>query len=332
MQRHYLVTSTTKAIAERVCAVAGDVDMIADVRAAFAQSGIADAVRTRDDEALFAWLMATVSFQGIGDAVAASYMDAHGRIAAHDIASSLGQAPTCSKLAAYWTYADCRYHKGSQTCAEPDHFDRCPLPRHDLRNGRLNQTAYALYLFLRDVAQGDFVAWIDRQLGAAKQAGGTRTASLGAAVIEPLGHVHGVSNKVLSMALADLFLALGDERPLWLEAGVGMIAIDSLAHNWLHRTGILAKMDCEHPYGLRCYSPGGCSDVLFAISESIDARAFNPDYPRVFPRFVQKAIWTFCARSGLDQCNGNRIDDRKACDQADCPLGDLCDRRVLNGF
>jgi len=33
-------------------------------------------------------------------------------------------------------------------------YRRCPLPRHALRNGRLNQTVYSLFLFMRDVAGG----------------------------------------------------------------------------------------------------------------------------------------------------------------------------------
>ena len=33
--------------------------------------------------------------------------------------------------------------------------------------GRLNQTAYGLFLFIRDLAGGDLVAWIDRQLATA---------------------------------------------------------------------------------------------------------------------------------------------------------------------
>jgi hypothetical protein len=38
------------------------------------------------------------------------------------------------------------------------------VPAYNLRNGRLNQTAYALYLFIRDIAGCDLVAWIDAQL------------------------------------------------------------------------------------------------------------------------------------------------------------------------
>ena len=49
----------------------------------------------------------------------------------------------------------------------PSTLARCPLPSHDLRNGRLNQTAYSLFLFIRDLADGDLIGWIDRQLQAA---------------------------------------------------------------------------------------------------------------------------------------------------------------------
>jgi hypothetical protein len=41
------------------------------------------------------------------------------------------------------------------------------LPTHDLRNDHLNQAAYALYLFIRDIAEGDLIGWIDQQLQAA---------------------------------------------------------------------------------------------------------------------------------------------------------------------
>ena len=71
--------------------------------------------------------------------------------------------PTCPKLQSYWHFHGCRYDKISRTCSEPDHIDGCPLPTHPLRNGRLNQMAYSLFLFVRDIADGDLVGWIDRQ-------------------------------------------------------------------------------------------------------------------------------------------------------------------------
>jgi hypothetical protein len=75
----------------------------------------------------------------------------------------MGQGITCPKLKSYWHFYGCRYDKISRTCSEPDHIDACPLPSHRLRNGRLNQMAYTLFLFIRDIADGDLVGWIDRQ-------------------------------------------------------------------------------------------------------------------------------------------------------------------------
>ena len=66
-----------------------------------------------------------------------------------------------------------------------------------------------------------------------------------------------------------------------------------------------------------------------AVADRIDARAFNPAFPAVFPRFVQHAIWRYCAQSGLAVCNGNRIDDRKSCDNVYCQIHNICDRNAL---
>ena len=76
-----------------------------------------------------------------------------------------GQAARSCKT--YWAFHACRYEKTSRTCAEPDHIATCPLPTHRLRNGHLNQIAYSLYLFIRDVAGGDLVGWIDDRLNQA---------------------------------------------------------------------------------------------------------------------------------------------------------------------
>jgi hypothetical protein len=74
----------------------------------------------------------------------------------------------------------------------------CPLPNHWLRNGRLNQTAFSLYLFIRDVAGGDLVAWIDRRLqAAAKQSGPDRLARMRMAVLDPLKEVYGAPTRSL---------------------------------------------------------------------------------------------------------------------------------------
>ena len=122
-----------------------------------------------------------------------------GALGAHR--ASLSRNPSCPKLGGYWRFYDCRYHKGSDTCAEPRHIAACPLPRHPLRNGHLNQMAYSLFLFMRDVADGDFVGWIDAQLGAVNSRSPDRLAALREAIIGPLRNVYGVADKVLAMAL-----------------------------------------------------------------------------------------------------------------------------------
>jgi hypothetical protein len=257
-------------------------------------------------------------------------MARHGRVRWHDIEAKVAGRPPCPKLKSYWHFNGCRYDKSSRTCAEPEHIDRCPLPGHHLRNGRLNQTAYSLYLFIRDVADGDLVAWIDRQLRQVDRPhDDRRPARLIAALIEPMRHVYGVSDKVLTMTLSCILLTAPRGYEIWVEAGGAMIAIDTLVHNFLHRSGILRRFDAEHPYGAGCYGPQGCAAIIAQAARRIDASAFNSAFPAVFPRFVQHAIWRYCAQLGLDVCNGNRIDDRKSCDNMHCQILSRCDRISL---
>jgi hypothetical protein len=131
------------------------------------------------------------------------------------------------------------------------------------------------------------------------------------------------------MALSSLLLGAGKRRPLWCEVGATFVAIDTLVHNFLHRTGILPRLCADHPYGERCYRPGGCAGILRAVAANIDARQFNRAFPATFPRFVQNAIWAYCAESGLDICNGNRIDDDSPCGYRHCQLFRRCDRISL---
>jgi hypothetical protein len=191
--------------------------------------------------------------------------------------------------------------------------------------------AYSLFLFMRDVADSDFVGWIDQQLDAVDPQTPDRLAALREAIIGPLRNVYGVSDKVLAMALSNLLVAAG-RRPLWVEVGGTFVAVDTLVHNFLHRTGILRRLSADHPYGDRCYRPGGCAGILHLLAAHIDARQFNPAFPATFPRFVQSAIWRYCAEEGLAICNGNRIDDDASCDNRHCQLFRRCDRIVLRSI
>ena len=313
-----------------VCGLAGSPTLIEEIRAELRADKVRAAIRDRDTGPVFDWLMAAVSYQGISDQVAYDYMEKHGRARWQQIKHGLDRGVSCPKLKSYWHFHDCRYDKISRTCAEPDHIGRCPVPKHDLRNGRLNQTAYSLFLFIRDVADGDLVSWVDRQLQVATDPPDPdRLARMRASLIEPLREVYGLSDKVLTMALSCILLGAPKKMSLWIEVGGSMIAIDTLVHNFLHRTGILHRFDATHAYGLACYRPGGCAGIIQAVADQIDTRQFNLRFPKTFPRFVQHAIWRHCSLSGLDVCNGNRIDDSRRCENKDCRVRLMCDRVAL---
>ena len=112
--------------------------------------------------------------------------------------------------------------------------------------------------------------------------------------------------------------------------GASMIAIDTLVHNFWSAPAFWREFEANHSYGAACYQAGGCADIIDSVAQRIDARQFNPGFPQPFPRFVQHAIWRYCAQSGLDVCNGNRIDDRKSCDNVYCQIRSYCDRITLN--
>jgi len=252
-------------VVHSVCCLAGAASLIDDIRADLRAEGIPTAIRRHDTATLFDWLISALSYQGISDQVATDYMERHGRPRWTDIDAKVAACPTCPKLKSYWHFHGCRYDKISRTCSEPNHIDTCPLPSHQLRNGRLNQMAYSLFLFVRDVADGDLVGWIDRRFqGADDPASPNRLAQLHEALIGPLREVYGVSDKVLTMSLSCILLAAPKRLHLWREVGASMIAIDTLVHNFLVRTGILARFEANHSYGTACYQPGGCADIIGA--------------------------------------------------------------------
>lgn len=251
-------------------------------------------------------------------------MKEHGSPTWASITRDLKTACPCPHLEGFDQVRGCRFDKVSVTCSEPNFIRKCPLPRYRLRNGRLNQTAFSFYLFVRDVAGSNLIAWIDRQL-----ANDPLRQNPQDRLVAPLRAVYGVSDKILTMALSSLLIGLRDERPRWFEAGVGMVAIDTLVHNFLHRTGILDQCGFPHAYGALCYAPGGCADVIRQASAAIDAKALNRDFPRDFARWVQHAIWRYCAADALDICNGMRIDDRRACQNRYCQLSTICSKKPL---
>ena len=192
--------------------------------------------------------------------------------------------------------------------------------------------AYSLFLFIRDLCGGDLVGWIDQRLADADTGVGSpnRAVTMGNALVGPLREIAGISDKVVSMALADILLTSDPQRERWVTTGAGMIVVDTLLHNFLHRTGVLRRFDAAHTYGPRCYATGGCADLMRGLADSIDARRFNATFPKSFARFIQFSVWRFCSTSELNQCNGLRVNDRHRCRNVSCPAFTACDRIALS--
>jgi hypothetical protein len=204
-------------IVHATCCLAGSPSYVAEIETAIRDRGLLPAVRDHDAPALFDWFVELLSFQGISDAVATGYLAMHGSLRWSDIADAVGRSPACPKLGGYWRFDDCGYRKGANTCSEPKHIDACPLPRHQLRNGRLNQMAYSLYFFMRDVAEDGFVGWVDQQIAAIDLDSIDRVAAVRAAIIDPLRYVYGVADKTLAMALSLLLLGVSRKNRIGLK-------------------------------------------------------------------------------------------------------------------
>ena len=117
-----------QSLVRQVCRIAGQPTWVDEVQSDAIGTGLVGAVADHNTAVIFDWLLHAVSHQGISDAVADRYIDRHGNVTWAEIETSLATNPSCAKLEGYWAFTDCRYHKGFQTCANPDHFPNCPLP------------------------------------------------------------------------------------------------------------------------------------------------------------------------------------------------------------
>jgi hypothetical protein len=314
-------------IVDRVCSVTGAVDFTNELQVGGSQ--LRRILDRHDNAKLFEWLVEAFSHQGVSDNLADGYMQRNGRLTWSSVSAGVANDRRCPKLRSFWRFEGCAYSKTTGLCAEPRFRPRCALPEVNLRNGRLNQMGYSLFLFIRDIADGDLIGWIDQRIRHEATRNDDLTAIGRAAIVEPLTNVYGVAEKVLMMAFASLLMSAPAKYPGWFEVGAAMIAVDTLVHAFLVRTGILKRLGREHPYGPACYQEHGCADVIRTIAGHVDCRKYNPAFPIIFPRYIQHAIWNYCAQSELNICNGNQIDDRDRCQNEACQIYSICDRKQL---
>ena len=318
-----------RSLVRQVCGIAGQATWVDDLQGTAIGSGLVGAVADHDTGRIFDWLIRELSYQGISDAVADRYIDRHGNVTWAEIEAAVATNPCCDKLEGYWAFTDCRYHKGFQTCANPAHFPGCPLPRHPLRNGRLNQTAYSLFLFIRDIAGGDIVGWIDQQLadypGHRQPSGGPGRVGRSAAAC--LWDFRQGDRDGAGIAADG-----GRENPAWLVRRRGELCCRRYPGPQFPSPNRNPRPAWSWPSRMAQPATGQVAALTFYldIASAIDARRFNPGFPETFPRFIASAIWRYCAEPGLDICNGNQIDDRGRCTNMWCRLYSRCDRLVLH--
>jgi hypothetical protein len=109
----------------KVCRIAGTAAFIDEAGLGREGKELRKAIRCGNTEALFDWLVAALSYQGISDEVAKNFIDRHGLASWQVIESALRNRPSCPKLKSYWHFYDCRYNKSRFACAESDHLADC---------------------------------------------------------------------------------------------------------------------------------------------------------------------------------------------------------------
>ena len=283
---------------------------------------------------LFKELMKALSLQGIGDEVVNSYRRAHGDIIYFQIANRLNRQRKrhrllCSKLRSFQRFKGCGYRKETFTCNNPIMLLRCPVRRHDLLKGVLNVKAYSFYFYIRDICQGDMISHFNRIIERYINTSNPDPSAVIDArndLVADFKLIFGVGDKLANMTLSSFLLADQDNKS-YARVGQTMIAIDSLVHNFLQRTGLLKFYDCHHNYGPGCSKH--CVTVIDSLAKKIDARQFNKAHPPYFPRFIQFSLWRFCTINGENICNGVNINDAKPCKQENCPVYFLCDHAPL---
>ncbi|MER8895942.1 hypothetical protein [Mesorhizobium sp. M0676] len=284
---------------------------------------LSDAIAMADTSSLYRTLIDGFSYQGIRDSHARAYIAKHGNAEWHGIAGSLASQPLCPKLEDFDSYRGCRYRKATVSCANPDGLAACPVPKLVLRKGVLNEQAFSLYFFIRDECDGDLVGFIDRLLYVTDDE--ERAVDAGREILlTAFTQIVGVSRKLAGMMLSNILLSAGHDRKRWNIVGASIVVVDSLVHNFLHRTGILTAYEADHLYGERCYGSTGCETVL----RDLAARLSTVD-GSISPRSLQHAVWRFCAADELAVCNGNNIRDSFPCQLEWCALKAHCSRLPL---
>ena len=201
-------------------------------------------------------------------------------------------------------------------CRAAAHWRLSPAG-HDRRNGHLNQAAYSLFLFIRDLADHDLIGWINAswrpptvplaRTGCLQWRRPDRAAAGGIGCLGQ-GPRHGPVQPAARRS---------EEHGLWIEVGGSMIAIDTLVHDFLHPTGVSRSVQGEAPVRVGLLSTRPLLGYHSIVAEHIDARQFNPAFPQLFPGSSSTRFGSSSA-GRPDVCTGDRINVARRCSNMDC--------------
>ena len=82
----------------QTCRASPDPTYLKRMRANLTRQGIRTAVAQHDTPALFDWLIEVVSYQGISDSIAWTYMEQHGRVRSADLQAAFEHRPPAPSL------------------------------------------------------------------------------------------------------------------------------------------------------------------------------------------------------------------------------------------
>src|SRR4051812_35782328 len=123
-----MVTTIKQAVnlVRDICLQPGNDQFIAETDQTAEESGLTQAVRTRDSPALYEWLMESFSLQGISDRIAFDYIDRHGNATWQTVEAAIADHPCpCPKLGSFEAYRVCGYRKGAAICRNPADLPTC---------------------------------------------------------------------------------------------------------------------------------------------------------------------------------------------------------------
>ena len=113
-------------LVRRICELCGEPNLNKDIRASFRKMGLLQAIRRHDSDTIYDWMAEAISYQGISDHVASTYIEQHGSVSAWEIGQGLERNRLCPKLKDYWHFEGCGFQKTQKFCNQPQKYRQCP--------------------------------------------------------------------------------------------------------------------------------------------------------------------------------------------------------------